>query len=92
MTDTSKPHRRRVRFSLNAGEGRKVYLAGTFNDWSPKRHPMTFKDGSYSAQVLLSPGHYEYKFIIDGDWCVDPECLSWTFNQHGTLNSVIDVD
>ena len=92
MTDSSKPRRRRVEFSLSAGEGRKVFLAGTFNNWSPTRHPMKYKDGRYSARVLLEPGYYEYKFIVDGDWCVDPECLNWKCNQHGTLNSVIVVE
>ena len=91
MTDGTKPKRRRVRFALTAGEGKKVFLSGVFNDWSPTRHPMKYKDGVYAATVLIEPGEYEYKFIVDGEWCVDPECLSWTCNQHGTLNSVIVV-
>ena len=45
----------------------------------------------YSTSLRLEPGKYEYKFVVDGTWCADPECLDCVPNDQGTLNSVIVV-
>ena len=48
-------------------------------------------DGGYSISLFLSPGKYEYKFVINGEWHVDPECPNWEVNDLGTLNSIITI-
>ena len=48
-------------------------------------------EGVYTASIKLAPGRYEYKFVIDGTWCADPENLDFVRNEHGTLNSVVVV-
>jgi type 1 glutamine amidotransferase len=48
--------------------------------------------GKYSITLVLPKGSHEYKFIINGNWVVDPECQNWVRNSLGTLNSVIKVD
>ena len=85
---------KRVAFSVRAKEGSKVFLAGTFNDWNPTAKEMTDKmgDGVFVAVVSLPAGTHEYKFVIDGIWCADPECSDWIQNDHGTLNSVKRVE
>ena len=87
------PAKKRVTFTLAADVGSDVYLAGDFNDWNPadKRLADANGDGIYSATVLLAPGEYEYKFVINGTWCVDPNCKEWRQNSLGTLNSVLRV-
>jgi len=82
-----------VTFTVRAESGKTVYLAGSFNSWNPTGKKMTEKKGSgvYSAAMKLAPGRYEYKFVVDGVWCADPECADWVKNEHGTLNSVIEV-
>ncbi|MFO7937254.1 MAG: glycogen-binding domain-containing protein [Kiritimatiellia bacterium] len=87
------PKKSRVTFTYRAEAGSKVYLAGSFNDWNPSAKKMTDKkkNGIYTATVVLPPGSYEYKFIINGTWCADPECADWVQNDHGTLNSVKHV-
>lgn len=84
---------RRVSFSVRAEPGSKVFLAGSFNNWDPTAKEMVDKkgDGTYAATLQLAPGDYQYKFVIDGTWCADPECPDWTQNDHGTLNSVKHV-
>lgn len=52
-----------------------------------KRHD----DGHWEATVELAPGRYEYKFVRDGEWIHDPTAQHHVWNQHGTLNSVIEV-
>lgn len=82
-----------VTFTVRADAGKSVYLAGSFNQWNPTGKKMLDKknEGVYTATVKLAPGRYEYKFVIDGVWCADPENLDFVQNDHGTLNSVIVV-
>lgn len=91
MGSTSTQGRRRVTFELRAEPGSDVFVAGSFNNWEPTGKQMTHDDGLYAATLLLAPGRYEYKFVIDGIWCLDPECPDWVPNGHGSLNSVIVV-
>ena len=90
----AKIKRRRVAFSVRAEPGSTVAVAGDFNAWDPAAKPMEDKDGSglYKATVTLAPGAYEYKFVINGTWTVDPDCKEWVQNSMGTLNSVIRVE
>ena len=83
--------KKRVRFQIEADKGAEVFVAGSFNDWNPKKHKLTYKNKVYSCTTLLSKGRHEYKFVIDGVWCVDPACSEWTPNGLGSLNSVVVV-
>ena len=49
-------------------------------------------DGEFTCTLTLPKGRYEYKFVINGTWCADPECTDWVQNDMGTLNSVKVVD
>ena len=77
----------------------EVYLAGSFNGWSPTETPMTRDNGGYWTVALpLAPGRYEYKFVVDGEWCCEPGCTSeevhcgnCVINEHGTMNRVLQV-
>lgn len=82
-----------VTFTVHADSGKQVFLAGSFNNWNPADKKMAEKKGSglYSTTVKLAPGSYQYKFVIDGTWCQDPENADAVQNELGTLNSVINV-
>lgn len=86
-----KMETRRVVFTLKAEPGSQVYVAGTFNNWDANATPMRKFRGVYRASVPLTPGRHEYKFIVNGVWCADPECSAWTLNAWGSLNSVVTV-
>jgi 1,4-alpha-glucan branching enzyme len=83
----------RVTFSVRAEAGSKVFVAGSFNNWDPTAKEMADKkgDGVYTVTLSLPPGAHQYKFVVDGTWCADPECADWVQNEHGTLNSVKHV-
>jgi 1,4-alpha-glucan branching enzyme len=87
------PKTQRVTFAVRAEVGSKVFIAGSFNNWDPTSKAMADKknDGTYTATLSLAPGSHQYKFVIDGTWCADPECAEWVQNDHGTLNSVKHV-
>lgn len=80
-----------VLFTVHADKGKAVYLAGEFNDWNPTAKKLAFKAGVYSAKIKLAPGSYQYKFVIDGTWCADPENANAVPNDQGTFNSVVTV-
>ena len=82
-----------VTFTVHAEKGKAVYLAGEFNEWNPTAKKMAYqaKSGLYSATVKLAAGTYQYKFVIDGTWCADPENVNAVPNDQGTFNSVITV-
>lgn len=88
------PKGTRVTFRVRAEVGSKVSLAGSFNGWDPAAKPMVDKDGTgeFACTLTLPKGRYEYKFVINGTWCADPECTDWVQNDMGTLNSVKVVD
>jgi len=86
-------------FGCRAPMARSVFLAGSFNHWDPTKLPMRrHPDGTWGLALQLNPGRYEFKFIIDGQWCCDPEkgdaqgvqagCVP---NPFGTMNCVVDV-
>ena len=81
-----------VKFSVQAPLRSKVFVAGTFNDWSPSEHRLRKNGGdTYAAKVSLTPGRHEYKFVVNGEWKIDSENPAWVPNNQSTLNSVIDV-
>jgi 1,4-alpha-glucan branching enzyme len=86
--------RRRVTFGYKARPGSEVAVAGSFNNWDAASKVLKDKDstGQYSITMLLPKGVYEYKFCVNGKWCVDPENPNFIANPHGTLNSVIEVN
>ena len=88
-----KPTAKAVTFTVHAEKGKAVYVAGEFNQWNPTAKKMAYKAraGIYAATVKLAPGEYQYKFVIDGTWCADPENVNSVQNDQGTFNSVIVV-
>ena len=41
--------------------------------------------------VTLNLGEHEYKFVVNGEWTVDPANPNFLVNALGTLNSVVQV-
>ena len=84
---------KKVTFRFAAPKGCQVSVAGTFNGWSMDEHVLKFnaKSGFFQDTLPLTSGRYEYKFVVDGNWVVDPSCPDWVPNEHGSLNSVIMV-
>lgn len=80
--------------TLKGNPGMKVFVAGSFNQWDPTSIPLVEKKkGVYSVTLDLAPALYEYKFIIDGVWTLDPDPnRDWTQNGLGSLNSLLRVE
>jgi 1,4-alpha-glucan branching enzyme len=94
MKYSTSEMKRKVLFKLTAPPGSLVFVAGTFNKWDPKANPLkagSAQGGTYSASILLLPGRYEYKFIVNSDWQVDPNCRETVDNKLGSKNSVLVI-
>ena len=73
---------------------RVVALAGSFNDWNQSQ-VLCGKEGKegdeWVCRIDLAPGKYTYKFIIDGDWILDPANPDTEDDERGITNSVLTV-
>jgi hypothetical protein len=64
-----------VRFIIQQPGAQQVALVGDFNGWSPETTPLEASvDGAtWTVSVPLTPGRYEYAFVVDGRrWVADP--------------------
>ena len=53
-------------------DAKEVYVAGSFNNWSPKTDKLQRKGTIWITDVEAEPGKHTYKFILDGRWILDP--------------------
>ncbi len=69
-----------------------VCLAGSFNNWRPERGRMVrLENGKWVKDLVLSPGTYEYRFVVDGQWVPDPNADHTATNPFGERNSLLTV-
>jgi 4-alpha-glucanotransferase len=82
-----------VSFHISAPDAKSVGVSGDFNGWhSAPRSLRRRKDGVWWGVLRLSPGVYQYKFLIDGmHWREDPDNPNQVPNDQGTHNSVLEV-
>lgn len=56
-----------VRFAVDVPAAHSVALAGDFNDWDPGASRLRPAGaGQWEALVPLTPGVYQYMFVVDG--------------------------
>ena len=95
-----------ILFQYDAPSARQVNLAGNFpdNEWLKNGMKVDLMndrgingdilagDGIWSIIKILSPGRYEYKFVVDrNSWLEDPNALETSDDGFGGKNSVLIV-
>ena len=71
---------------------RRVFVAGTFNDWRVDATPLQkAEEGEWVLKLTLGPGTYEYRLVVDGQWCDDPQAKERVKNLHGGWNAILRV-
>jgi hypothetical protein len=89
---SSNPEAREVKFEHFNPAANLVSVAGSFNNWQPRATPMAReRGGKWSTALLLQPGHYEYRFVVDGQWQNDPMARRFVANPFGGLNCIVEV-
>ena len=89
---TSNRMNRRVTMTYEAPEAESVIVTGSFCDWETHSHYLK-KDaqGVWKKRLTLTPGQYEYRFVVDGVWHDDPACNERVPNTFGTKNCMLTV-
>ena len=81
-----------VNFFLTAPQARTVSVIGDFNDWDPAANPMQRRiDGAWFAQILLTHGHHQYQFLVDGQRQTDPQAMGMAHDEQGGKVSLVAV-
>ena len=85
-------NKKRADFVLHAPNAKDVFIAGTFNSWDPQARPLRCdRKGNWRTWMSLTPGAYEYRFVVNGEWQEDPHCTEYRPNPYGSHNSVKKV-
>lgn len=81
-----------IKFKFFAPEAREVNVAGSFNEWNPGAFSLSrWNDGSWSGEIRLEPGRYEYRFLVDQRWENDQRPVETVPNPFGSWNSILEV-
>lgn len=90
--DNSVYYKTNHTFNLEGyASAKKVYLAGSFNQWKERNLLMLRTAGGWTLPVYLSEGTHTYRFIADGYWFADPGNPDKLPNEYNSYNSVIRV-
>ncbi|MEO6499219.1 MAG: hypothetical protein ABIN95_09410, partial [Mucilaginibacter sp.] len=71
---------------------RTVRVAGSFNNWNEEQFTMGRKGDEWVMSMKLPEGKNRYKFLVDGNWILDPGNKLWEPNEHNTGNSVVWIE
>ena len=81
--------KKEVTFLLeNYKDADTVILAGSFNNWSETAYKMRKTKNGWIYTINLPGGKHHYKFIVDGDWKLDPHNSIKEYDGNGHINSV----
>jgi hypothetical protein len=69
-----------------------VFLSGTFNNWAEQGYTMQKENGNWVLKVYLPKGKTRYKFIVDGEWIIDPANPLWEDNGMDSNDSVLWIE
>jgi hypothetical protein len=84
-----EPQTKLVHIEFNHATATTIDIAGTFNDWRPTATPMIpVGDGRWVKELVLPPGVYEYRLVVDGEWMPDQRAGETAPNPFGEMNSV----
>ena len=79
-------------FAFSAPAATSVQLVGDFTQW--QQRPINLQkglDGVWRTTVELSPGAHHYRFLVDGQWRDDPECILRAPNPFGSEDMMRQV-
>jgi CubicO group peptidase (beta-lactamase class C family) len=72
------------------GNAKLVTVAGTFNDWFPFATFLIREGDDWVCRLDIKPGDYQYKFVVDGQWILDPANQA-TAREKGHTNSLVKI-
>ena len=90
------PPEREVELHFSDIRAVDVRIAGDFNGWVPDKNVRSRIDTTADIRVWtkilhLGPGTYQYRYVVDGEWCEDPENPRSVPGPTGQPNSILVV-
>ena len=78
-------------YKFNNRFPKTVFVSGSFDDWKEK-HPLSYNQtmGKWTCTLKLKKGKHFYKYIIDGNWEINPSEPNAKGND-GITNNFINV-
>jgi 1,4-alpha-glucan branching enzyme len=81
-----------IRLGHVAPKAKEVIVTGDFTRWSRTGVPLrTTGDGIWETTLLLAPGEYQYRLLVDGLWQDHPNARKRVPNPFGSENCVLVV-
>lgn len=80
-----------VLFQYWAPEAKEVLVAGDFNQWIAEPLIRRRENGLWQRIFPLRRGGYHYKFLVNGEWKLDPGALANRENSFGSQDSYIEI-
>ena len=80
-----------VLFQFASKNARTVEIAGDFNGWIPE--PLVYRPDQELWQKIIpvEKGNFRYKYIIDGEWQMDPDYPVKRENVFGSFDSYLEL-
>lgn len=89
--ESNTPQLVKVTFRLKGyASAKNIVVAGGFNDWSTASAKMKRVGNEWVVETEAEPGKHLYKFVVDGQWILDPanKQTAW---ENGYENSVVQI-
>ena len=86
-----KGQKRAVQFRVAAFEGQDVKVKGEFNAWNAEASFLQWDGDAWVWNLVLAPGDYAYKLVVDGQEVMDPTNTLSQANGFGGYNNILSV-
>jgi len=70
---------------------KKITVAGSFNNWNTNQLELRHALTGWERQMYLHDGIYAYRFMVDGEWIVDPQNPLTNKDAAGNVKSVLNL-
>ena len=71
-------------------DAKEIWVAGSFNGWAQQANRLVRRGDAWVGEAELEPGRIAYKFVVDGQWLIDP-ANDRTEGKGQYQNSVLQV-
>lgn len=79
-----------ILFQFSSKTASSVEIAGDFNHWVPEPLLQRNQDGLWQKVIPVELKTFRYKFIVDGEWQVDPYHPMKKENDYGGVDSYME--
>jgi len=86
-----KPMADGILFQFSNKTASSVEIAGDFNHWVPEALVRRSDDGLWQKVIHVDLKSFRYKFIVDGEWQVDPSQPLRKENAYGGVDSYVEL-